>query len=633
MKIKFKLLLLAFMASSFFNFSYAGDESPKVALVYANGMLNSLDDRSVSLQSVKNRLKTLYSKGKIEGVDKSDFDSVKGFLATNKSEYKDSLDPNDNFFIKVPKAFWGALSEAAEVFVDYTEETPHAIIEYLLDTEEKSKDIHENNGLMSIMKDAYAQMVEKVYEYTDKDLKNQFTQYREDIFSKDYHAVVFSHSHGNLITRKVYYNLVSREYINDNSSIKMKDRFYLMSVGSPVKMEMAMSKNFLLDVKDPIGYLSTIDWSDKVNKNDGSSFFSNNHSFESYMNKKESSDRINNFLKKSVESIVQEVNKPQDKFITIDTSALAITGGYADVEYEVWETSYEDEDSVAGSKFFGQTSDDYTDQFLKGSFVKGDDGSLKYTVNLKDLKYKTEIYMGVWNKSSDTVQMNYDIDAVDLGNEAIIDFVPYYNRDLYGTEIPYFIDFGYKVIITRGEDVNDYDIQVERVYPNYNRVIEIEITGSKLSALSSLNICEIYSNPNPDATVEMQEYCKTVKGSTSFVENKDQPYYKEYMGQDIAGNASYSSGILTYRIDDYTTNNEPRKNIDPLLYPKGELRNLYIEAGSNDGLDESTRYSFNVKITTSWRTVTGKVQKSNKYGGKFLFMYAEPGVDYINLID
>lgn len=230
-------------------------------------------------------------------------------MATNKSEFHDSLDKGSSWITKIPLGLWGAFSEAAEVFLDYAQETPFAIANYLSNNDYKIED--EPDGVsMTTIKDAYHAFIRKVTEYTDEDLSYQFDQYKK-LFGEGYGVISIAHSHGNLITRKAYSNLIARDYITLNSDIKMKDRFYLLSVGSPVKMEMA--DDFLLDAHDPIGLLSlTFDNRIKVNEEsvdsakDSTGFSLSHHSFSSYITKPESSKRIDTFLINSVKSITNQ---------------------------------------------------------------------------------------------------------------------------------------------------------------------------------------------------------------------------------------------------------------------------------------------------------------------------------------
>lgn len=634
MNINLKLMLLVFIASSFFNISYSSETSPKVALVYANGVLNSKIDRFTNLRLVQSRLLSLYKGGKIDGLTEEDFDSVKPVLATNKSEFHDSLDKGSSWITKIPLGLWGAFSEAAEVLLDYGQETPFAIVDFLLGSDPNSEQEHDG-VLMSTMKDAYHAFIRKVAEYTDEDLTHQFDQYRE-LFGNEYSVVAVVHSHGNLLTRKSYYSLINREYINPNSDILMKDRFYLLSVGSPVKMEMA--DDFLLDVNDPIGLLSlTFDNRGKVNKEtddpgkDANGFSLAHHSFSSYMSKPESSKRINDFLINSVKSIAEQPVELESKIINISAITFPTSGTREDIEFEVKEVSYKDaEGRELDKEIYSDTMTSSDLHSTIGLLSRNYDGTVSYSVDLSKLGPRTEITLSSWNKTGDTVQITSQIDSVDTGESAIIDFMPYYNRDFAGSDIPYFVHFGNKLIITRIEDTNQYDIKVERVYPDYDRTIDIQISGN-LSALPSLHVCERYTFSNSNGEEEWHDYCKTVKGNMSYIANQNRPH-SVYKGQDIAGNVSYNGGVFRYVISDYTTNNDERQDIDKALYPKGELRNLTVEAGSNSGLEDSTYYNFDVRIETSWRTVSGNVRKSDAYGGSFLFMYVEPDVDYINLL-
>lgn len=296
MKINKLLLLLTIIVSSFFNSSFAltienidfkceTEEHKKVALFYANGMLNNVRDRDSSLSDLYLKTLLIYRSETISGIYKDDIKYLMPKLAINKSEAKETVEENDPWYIYYTYGFFGILAEGFEVAIDYSQELFSASIDHLL-----GKEV---DYLPETMAPAYKAFATSVLNYTDDDLSLQINQYKDYLESKNYKVITVAHSHGNLLTKKVYdYYLSKTQGVENN--------FKILSVGSPIKMSMA--SDFILDTKDPIGYLSwTFDWRDKVSNSstyDDGSY----HSFLTYLNGSDSSSRIDDFLKDSLES-------------------------------------------------------------------------------------------------------------------------------------------------------------------------------------------------------------------------------------------------------------------------------------------------------------------------------------------
>jgi len=288
MNVKYMLTPLVIVASGVSSFSYAYDcevkEHKKIALVYANGMLNKSRDRRDALADSYLKLKEIYfdDNRRPKNVEKDDFKKVKPVFAINKSETFSGE--------REGWTLWGGFKETLEVVLDYGLESPAVLTNYLLS-------FITDNEKDSVLGNAYRDFLSRVESKTDKDLKEQIDQYEELMDRDGYKVLTISHSHGNIITKKVHDYFISQKEERENN-------FRLLSVGSPIKM--ARANMFLLDTKDPIGYISwTIDWSEKVKnksvykpKTGDYSY----HSYLTYLHGSDSSSAIDEFFIKGIES-------------------------------------------------------------------------------------------------------------------------------------------------------------------------------------------------------------------------------------------------------------------------------------------------------------------------------------------
>lgn len=146
MKINKLVLLLAIIVSSFFNSAFAltidnidfkceTEEHKKVALLYANGMLNSPEDRRDSLGDLYSKTILLYRSDNLVNINKNDIKYLVAKLAINKSEAKETVEENDPWYIYYTYGFFGILFEGLEVAIDYSQELFSASIDHLLGKE------------------------------------------------------------------------------------------------------------------------------------------------------------------------------------------------------------------------------------------------------------------------------------------------------------------------------------------------------------------------------------------------------------------------------------------------------------------------------------------------------------------
>lgn len=309
MNIKLLFTLLTFMVSSFFNVAYANEESlldcelkqeKRVALFYANGMLNNIDDRVLSSKKSYYRLKKLYDSGKINNVTKDDFKYVKRLLSINKSETKETSNESDPWYKKWTLIIWGTAKEIIEVIFDYGQEVPFAAINFLALDGKVSTWIDENwvddSSTAKNIKSFYNQIMTSVSEFTDEDLFEQVHQYKT-YMNDGYKVVVIAHSHGNLISRKAIELL--------NLTKEDKESFKVISVGSPISMS-GFAEVEVIAEGDNVTKLSGIFRDDYKVRNESvynsESGKYSMHSYLSYLYGSASSDVINNFFINSIKN-------------------------------------------------------------------------------------------------------------------------------------------------------------------------------------------------------------------------------------------------------------------------------------------------------------------------------------------